>query len=122
MQPHGADSDPGPNVLDIDLGADEVRRRLEWTLRQFDGFVGINNHMGSRFTESAAGMRLVGEAMQRHGLLFLDSLTSGKSVARATVSGFGVPAVRRDVFLDNVDTAAEATGTAARREGGGQEV
>src|SRR3546814_15773350 len=37
MQPHGADSDPGPNVLDIDLGAAEVRRRLEWTLRQFDG-------------------------------------------------------------------------------------
>lgn len=107
MQPHGTDADPGPNALDIGLGADEVQRRIEWSLRQFDGFVGINNHMGSRFTESPEGMRLVGESMRRHGLLFLDSLTSGKSVGEPTVRGLGVPTTSRDVFLDNVDTAAE---------------
>lgn len=107
MQPHGHNSDPGPNVLDIDLGTDEVRRRIEWSLRQFDGFVGVNNHMGSRFTESAEGMREVAELMRRNGLLFLDSLTSGKSVGEATVRAAGVPTTSRDVFLDNTDTAAE---------------
>lgn len=107
MQPHGYNSDPGPNVLDIDLGAAEVRRRLEWSLRQFEGYVGVNNHMGSRFTESEEGMRLVAEAMRDHGLLFLDSLTSAKSVGEAAARALGVPTTRRDVFLDNTDTAAE---------------
>lgn len=107
MRPHGHDSDPGPNVLDIDLGAVEVRARIDWSLQQFDGYVGVNNHMGSRFTESAEGMRLVAEAMRGRGLLFLDSLTSAKSVGEATAHALGVPTTRRDVFLDNTDTAAE---------------
>lgn len=107
MQPHGHNSDPGPNVLDIELGADEVRGRIAWSLRQFEGFVGVNNHMGSRFTESAEGMRLVAEAMRDNGLLFLDSLTSAKSVGERTAHSLGVPSTSRDVFLDNTDTAAE---------------
>lgn len=107
MQPHGHDSDPGPNVLDIGLGADELRGRIAWSLKQFDGYVGVNNHMGSRFTESADGMRLVAEAMLDRGLLFLDSLTSGKSVGEREARAVGVPTTSRDVFLDNTDTAAE---------------
>lgn len=107
MQPHGRDSDPGPNVLDIDLGAAELRARIAWNLKQFEGYVGVNNHMGSRFTESAEGMRLVAEAMRDRGLLFLDSLTSPRSVGEATARTLGVPATSRDVFLDNTDTAAE---------------
>ena len=107
MQPHGHNSDPGPNVLDIDLGAAELRDRIAWNLKQFDGYVGVNNHMGSRFTESEDGMRLVAEAMRDRGLLFLDSLTSGRSVGEREARAAGVPTTSRDVFLDNTDTAAE---------------
>jgi len=107
MQPHGHDSDPGPNALDIDLGIVEVRSRIGWNLKQFDGYLGVNNHMGSRFTESDQGMRLVAEAMRDGGLLFLDSLTSAKSVGEQEARAAGVPTTRRDIFLDNTDTAAE---------------
>lgn len=107
MQPHGADVDPGPNALDMRLGAIEVLSRLEWGLDRFEGYVGINNHMGSLFTESAEGMRLVAEGLRDRELMFLDSLTSPKSVAAATVASYGVPTTVRDVFLDNTDTAAE---------------
>ncbi len=107
MQPHCTDSDPGPNALDMALGATEVRRRIAWNLQQFDGYVGVNNHMGSLFTESDEGMRLVTEAMRDRGLLFLDSLTSGRSVGEREARAAGVPATSRDVFLDNTDTAAE---------------
>jgi hypothetical protein len=31
---------------------------LRWDLSRFDGYVGVNNHMGSRFTQSRDGMRL----------------------------------------------------------------
>lgn len=107
MQPHGHDADPGPNVLDMNLGAEEVARRVDWSLKQFNGFVGVNNHMGSLFTENAQGMRIVAEAMRNNGLLFLDSVTTPKSVGEMTARSLGVPATKRDVFLDNTDTAAE---------------
>lgn len=107
MQPHGVNSDPGPNVLDMRLGAIEVLTRLEWNLDRFSGYVGVNNHMGSLFTESEEGMRLVAEGLRDRGLMFLDSLTSSKSVAAGTAESLGVPTTTRDVFLDNTDTAAE---------------
>jgi polysaccharide deacetylase 2 family uncharacterized protein YibQ len=52
-------------------------------------------------------MRIVAEAMRAHGLLFLDSLTSPKSVGEATARALGVPTTRRDVFLDNIDSPEE---------------
>lgn len=107
MQPHGIDADPGPNVLDMRLGAIEVLSRLEWNLAQLEGYVGVNNHMGSMFTESPEGMRLVIESLRDRGLLFLDSLTSPKSVGVATAKAMGVVSTKRDVFLDHTDTAAE---------------
>lgn len=107
MQPHGEDADPGPNALDMRLGAIEVLSRLDWDLARFSGYVGINNHMGSLFTESEEGMRLVAEGLRDRGLMFLDSLTSPKSVAASTVASYGVPTTMRDVFLDNTDTPEE---------------
>lgn len=107
MQPHGHDADPGPNVLDMALGEAEVANRIDWSLKQFTGFVGINNHMGSQFTESPEGMRIVADSLRGHGLLFLDSMTTAKSVGEATARSHGVPTTRRDVFLDNTDSVAE---------------
>lgn len=107
MQPHGEDADPGPNALDMRLGAIEVLSRLDWDLARFSGYVGINNHMGSLFTESEEGMRLVAEGLRDRGLMFLDSLTSPKSVGASTVASYGVPTTVRDVFLDNTDSQEE---------------
>lgn len=100
MEPSAQD-DPGPNALLIRLPEQELKRRLDWALQRFDGFVGFNNHMGSRFTANAARMELVAEAARERGLLFLDSVTSADSVAYQVVSNRGVPAARRDIFLDN---------------------
>lgn len=107
MQPKGFNSDPGPNVLNSDLGMEENIRRLLWGLDKFDGYVGINNHMGSRFTEYHDGMSMVMAELQKRGLLFLDSVTAPKSVGRKTARQFGVPATARDIFLDNIDTVDE---------------
>ena len=123
MQPHGHNSDPGPNVLDIRLGEPAVAERLSWNLARFEGYVGVNNHMGSRFTESEAGMRIVAADLRDRGLMFLDSLTSPRSVALRVAEAHGVPATSRDVFLDNTDSAAEVemrlaeTERVARRTG-----
>ncbi|MEC9166621.1 MAG: divergent polysaccharide deacetylase family protein, partial [Pseudomonadota bacterium] len=107
MPPMGFNSDPGPNVLDARLGAAEMRRRLMWNLTRFDGYVGFNNHMGSRLTANRDAMDQVMTAAGARGLMFLDSLTTNRSVAYASARAAGLPATARDVFLDNTDLADE---------------
>lgn len=101
MAPQDAALDPGPNVLREDIPQAELLQRLAWGLARFDGYVGINNHMGSRFTASAEGMALVMGELKARGLLFLDSLTAASSVAGRLAAEAQVPYAVRDVFLDN---------------------
>ncbi len=101
MEPRDASYDPGPNVLGSDLPDAELARRLDWGLERFDGFVGVNNHMGSRFTASPRGMAAVMGALKSRGLLFLDSVTSPSSAGAAMARHAGVAYAERDVFLDN---------------------
>ncbi|PWR23819.1 divergent polysaccharide deacetylase family protein [Zavarzinia compransoris] len=100
MEPQG-NADPGPNALKLGLGADEIRRRLRWHLDRHDSYVGINNHMGSRFTADAAAMAVVAEELRARGLLFLDSKTIGNSAGEDRARAAGIPTASRDVFLDN---------------------
>jgi polysaccharide deacetylase 2 family uncharacterized protein YibQ len=106
MEPEDGHLSTGPNVMRADLPADELRRRLHWALTRFDGYVGVNNHMGSQFTTSDAGMTILLEALRDRGLLFLDSKTTAASVGSVIASRLGVPFAERDVFLDNETTAS----------------
>jgi hypothetical protein len=101
MEPEGEVAEPGPNVIRTDQPQAEVRKRLDWALGRFDGFVGINNHMGSRYTADADGMTLVLEEIRRRGLLFVDSRTTPHSVARRLSRKLSVPFAERDVFIDD---------------------
>ena len=106
MEPEG-DADPGPGALLVRLNDVELRERIDFALGRFPGFVGVNNHMGSRFTADRARMRLVFDAMRQSGHLFLDSLTTPSAVAMSLGPQIGVPTIARDVFLDDVDTQDE---------------
>jgi len=101
MEPLDGKIDPGPGVLTDDLTPAEVRQTLESDLAKFGGYVGINNHMGSKFTAFAPGMEVVMEVLRERGLLFIDSLTTDKSVGLAMARRYGVPSAGRNVFLDN---------------------
>lgn len=116
MQPQGEAYDPGPDVLEVGLSSEEIRRRLNWGLDRFEGFVGVNNHMGSRFTADAAGMRVVMEELRRRGLLFLDSVTTDKSVAPEAARRAGVPFAARNVFIDNEQSVAAVKAQLAKVE------
>jgi polysaccharide deacetylase 2 family uncharacterized protein YibQ len=101
MEPLGSSNNPGPNALTTGLAGDEVVGRLRRDLARFDGFVGINNHMGSKFTSYGPGMALVMAELRTRGLLWLDSRTTGNSVGAALAREYDVPHVERDIFLDN---------------------
>ncbi|MBT4771336.1 MAG: divergent polysaccharide deacetylase family protein [Rhodospirillaceae bacterium] len=122
MEP-GPGTDPGPNALLTSLSAEELARRIDWNLSQFTKFVGINNHMGSKATSDRPSMAAVMTKLRDRGLLFLDSRTSSATVAYSEAEKQGIPALRRDVFLDHdpspiaVRAALDQVEEIARRQG-----
>ena len=63
--------------------------------------VGLNNHMGSELTADPAMMGRVMSALQTRDVFFIDSRTTPHTVAAQTARQQGIPALGRDVFLDN---------------------
>lgn len=64
--------------------------------------VGVNNHMGSLLTRHPGHMLWLMREMRRQApLMFVDSRTTVATVARQLAEETGVPAIDRDVFLDN---------------------
>jgi polysaccharide deacetylase 2 family uncharacterized protein YibQ len=122
MEPSGR-ADPGPNALLVTLTDAELKQRVTTALDSFDGYVGVNNHMGSRFTAFKPGMETVLRQFRARGLLFLDSRTTAQSVGDQVAQELGVPSVARHVFLDD-DESLDAvrrrlaeTEAVARRQG-----
>jgi polysaccharide deacetylase 2 family uncharacterized protein YibQ len=72
--------------------------------------IGINNHMGSLFTENEAAMRALLEIVRANNLFFLDSITSSKSVGYDLARSMGVKTARRHIFLDNEHENKKVTG------------
>jgi polysaccharide deacetylase 2 family uncharacterized protein YibQ len=93
--------DPGKQALYTSQSREEIVERLRWGLDRFDGYVGINNHMGSKFTADTQVMAPVIAELRARGLLFLDSRTTPRSVGLQLAAADGVPHAARDVFLDN---------------------
>jgi uncharacterized protein len=102
MEPMDATVDPGPHALLSEVESEELTAQLLWNLQQFDGYVGVNNHMGSRLTQDLAAMNLVMAELAARDLMFIGSLTAPASVAYSTARRYGLPAVRRDLFIDNI--------------------
>jgi polysaccharide deacetylase 2 family uncharacterized protein YibQ len=122
MEPMGR-ADPGPGALLVSLGDAELKQRVSTALDSFDSYVGVNNHMGSRFTANRPGMETVLKLFKARGLMFLDSRTTAQTVGEQTAQELGVPTMPRNVFLDD-DEAPDAvrrklaeTEAIARRQG-----
>ncbi|AMV72768.1 hypothetical protein JCM30471_12840 [Desulfuromonas carbonis] len=106
MEPQGYPAvNPGHDALFVAASADELRQRFQGYLTAVPFAVGGNNHMGSRFTEDPAGMAVVLGQMREAGLFFVDSRTTGASVAFELARRAGIPVAQRDMFLDNVQDA-----------------
>ena len=66
--------------------------------------IGVNNHMGSRFTEDRQAMHAFLEVIRSEGMFFVDSTTSAESIGMDEAREMGIRTARRNVFLDNVHT------------------
>lgn len=100
MEPRGR-ADPGPNALVTGMTGGDFIENLEWNLSRFDGYTGVNNHMGSQLTADIAAMKTLLGYLDHRDLFFLDSLTTRETVVRRAADALGVDVYARDVFLDD---------------------
>ncbi len=104
MEPMNSKLDGGPKVLRTSQSEEEFIKTLEWGLSSFDGFVGLNNHMGSRLTKDKKSMQLLMDNLKGRSLFFIDSKTIGSSVAANVARDNGIAYASRDVFIDHEQT------------------
>jgi len=102
MEPKSKEWDPGPGAMLVGQTKEEQKALFYDNLQAVPHAVGVNNHMGSLYTEDRAAMDSLMLLIRAEGLFFVDSFTSGASQALAAATAAGVPTARRHIFLDNV--------------------
>ena len=95
---------PGPNAVLVDHPPEKIRTLIRMARGNLPQATGLNNHMGSRLTEDRKAIGRVLEAIDRHGLFFVDSFTSPRSIARSVAEEMGIPTGRNAMFLDRKET------------------
>jgi len=104
MQPIDlAHNDPGGAGLYLKMTPEQLHSQFEKDVVSVPHIVGINNHMGSAFTEDESKMELVLRWVKERHLFFLDSHTSIHSIVPRAAKRVGVPCLVNDTFLDNSD-------------------
>jgi uncharacterized protein len=98
---------PGPDALLIKMDERQIKAILDKNLKSIPGVSGVNNHMGSHYTENEDKMAYVMKELKKRGLYYLDSRTTAGSVGFKLARAWGVRAGQKSVFLDN-DPSAKA--------------
>ena len=93
--------DYGPEVLSTKHSRSENLKLLNTMLNRVSGYIGINNHMGSKFTSDLPLLSGVIEELSKKGLMFLDSKTIASSKADEIVEHIKLPYASRDIFIDD---------------------
>jgi uncharacterized protein len=107
MEPLNSRENPGPGALLLSMSGEEIRRNIRAALDTSPYFDGVNNHMGSRLTRDAQMMKIVLSELKGRDLFFIDSMTTNESKAWNVARELKIPALKRDIFLDD-DESPEA--------------
>jgi len=97
---------PGDKAIYLQLSAGEITRRMEHDIKQLPYCIGVNNHMGSLATADETTMHIVMQTLRKNNLFFVDSRTTNSSIAYKIAQKNLVPALKRDIFLDEPDLSA----------------
>ncbi len=97
---------PGPGALLSTMGPDELIAQLNENLDSVPNVKGVNNHMGSKLTASAAQMRQIFTILKKRDLFFVDSRTTAETLCRPSAELLHLPFAERDVFIDHEQTPA----------------
>jgi hypothetical protein len=101
------DNDPGPQTLLLSLAPEQNIDRMHWLMSRFQGYVGVANYMGSRFTASEPALLPVLREVAKRGLMYLDDGSSPRSLAGQIATGNGLAFAKASIMLDAVPTPNE---------------
>ena len=104
MEAMNGDMDLGSLALKTNMEPQDFTAEFQKIIQSFEGYVGVNNHMGSRLTQDRQAMGQLMRLLKSHDLFFLDSKTISTSVAAEMAAFYGVPFAARNVFLDHEDS------------------
>jgi hypothetical protein len=110
------DNDPGPQTLLTQLTAGQNLDRLHWLMSRLQGYVGLANYMGGRFTASEQALAPVLREAARRGLIYVDDGTSARSLAGQIADANNLSFAKADLVIDAVPTAAEIDRALTRLE------
>ncbi len=92
----------GRGGITVDMSSLELTRTMRQNFASVTNAQGVSNHMGSLLTRHPGQMQLIMESLRGHGAeFFLDSLTTSRSVAYKVARENGIPASKRNIFLDH---------------------
>ncbi|XSC44104.1 divergent polysaccharide deacetylase family protein [Bradyrhizobium sp. RDT10] len=110
------DNDPGPQTLLTTLTPEQNIDRLYWHLSRFQGYAGIANFMGARFTATDTVMQPIIREAAKRGLGYLDDGSSPRSAAQSLTAAQSMPFAKADFTIDAVPTSAEIDRTLVKLE------
>jgi polysaccharide deacetylase 2 family uncharacterized protein YibQ len=110
------DNDPGPQTLLTSLTTQQNIDRLYWLMSRFQGYVGLANTMGARFTASEPSFAPILHETAKRGLIFVDDGSNPRSVAGRIAGANNLPFARADLILDSVPTPSEIDRALGRLE------
>lgn len=93
---------PGPDALYVNDSFEQITIAVEKNLALVPHATGVNNHMGSLFTEDRLAMHQFLGLIRQKGMFFIDSNTSSDSIGMKEAQEMGIRTARRQVFLDNI--------------------
>lgn len=110
------DNDPGPKTLLTTAKPEQNLDRLHWMLSRIQGYIGVTNYMGARFTATEQAFAPVLHDVGKRGLLYLDDGSSPRSVAAQSAQAAKTPFLKADLVIDAAPGWAEIDAALAKLE------
>ena len=107
MESHEEDDAKYAISLNEKLNAALVEERIRIAFKEVPTALGMNNHQGSKATESLQLMKDLARTLKKMDKFFLDSFTNPESRGYITMRRYGVPTQLRQVFLDHVEEPSQ---------------
>jgi len=107
---------PGENALLVSMTKETISKTLLKSMERVPFSVGLNNHMGSRFTINKTSSSVVVDILSKKGYMVLDSLTHPRSVFAEVANAKGISALERTLFLDDTSDSSSALKNLYRAE------
>ncbi len=102
MEPERGSYDGGEiPLIRVEMSDKEIEKAVSGALETTPHVKGMNNHMGSRATADGRVMEAVLKVCKKHGLFFIDSMTTQRSAVREAARKVRVATLSNDLFIDN---------------------